>query len=178
MDIGQRRLATGTAFLVLMCIAIDARASSQEEDVATTILSLDRQFWNAYNTCDIAAQRQYFTDDVEFYHDKGGPTFGADALIESTRKNLCSGSTRVRREAIERTVQVFPLHRDGVPYGAVMSGDHRFYGRAPDRPETLDGVARFTHLWLLKDGKWRIARVLSYDHGPAPVDTRKGVHGS
>lgn len=175
MGTRQRRLATGTAFLVLMCMAVDAAAAS-EEDVATTILSLDRQFWNAYNACDTETQRRYFTDDVEFYHDKGGATVGADALIETIRKNLCSGSTRVRREAIESTVHVFPLRRDGVLYGAIMSGDHRFYGRAPDRPETLDGVAKFTHLWLLKDGTWRIARVLSYDHGPAPyVNTRKAL---
>lgn len=175
MSMWQRRLATLTAFLVLMCTAINAAATS-EEDVATTIHSLDSQFWNAYNACDTEAQRLFFTDDVEFYHDKGGPTFGADALIETIRNNLCSGSTRVRREAIESTVHVFPLRREGVVYGAIMSGDHRFYGRAPDRPEAVDGVARFTHLWLLKDGRWRIARVLSYDHGPAPyVNTRKAV---
>jgi predicted nucleotidyltransferase len=115
MGTRQRRLATGTAFLALMCMAVDAAAAS-EEDVATTILSIDRQFWNAYNACDTEAERRYFTDDVEFYHDKGGATFGADALIETIRKNLCSGSTRVRREAIESTVHVFPLRRDGVLY--------------------------------------------------------------
>jgi hypothetical protein len=57
-----------------------------------------------------------------------------------------------------------------------MYGDHRFYGRTPDRPETADGVARFTHLWLLQHGTWRIARVLSFNHGPAPyVTTREAV---
>lgn len=175
MGTPQRRVATGTAVLVLMCMVIDAAPAAQE-DVAPAILSLDRQFWHAYNTCDTEAQRLHFTDDVEFYHDKGGTTFGADALIEGIRKNLCSGSTRVRREAIEGTVHVFPLRRDGVLYGAILSGDHRFYGRAPERPETLDGVAKFIHLWLLQDGTWKIGRVLSYDHRPAPyVNSRKAV---
>lgn len=162
-----RHAAVCTAAFAVMCIAMGAAPHAQE-DVATTILALDRQFWNAYNACDIEAQRRIFTDDVEFYHDKGGTTFGVDAVIETVRKNLCSGDTRVRREAIESTVRVFPLRRDdGVLYGAVMVGDHRFYGRAPDRRETLDGVAKFTHLWLLKDGTWKMARILSYDHNPA-----------
>jgi len=31
-----------------------------------------------------------------------------------------------------------------------------------------DGLAKFFHVWLLKDGTWKMARVISYDHGPAP----------
>lgn len=47
MGTPQRRVATGTAVLVLMCMVIDAAPAAQE-DVATAILSLDRQFWHAY----------------------------------------------------------------------------------------------------------------------------------
>ena len=52
-------------------------------------------------------------------------------------------------------------------YGAILSGEHVFYVRQKGKPEVLDGRAKFTHLWLLKDGVWKMSRVLSYDHGPA-----------
>ena len=171
----QRSLPTCLVVLVLMSTAADVSARA-DDDPAATILALDGQFWTAYNACDVDAQRRHFADDVEFYHDKGGATFGVDPLIDTTRKNLCSGSTRTRREAVEGTVHVFPMRRDGVLYGAILSGDHRFYVREGDHPEALTGIAKFTHLWLLNDGTWKMARVLSYDHRPAPfVTTRKAV---
>jgi hypothetical protein len=68
---------------------------------------------------------------------------------------------------VDGTVRVFPLRKDGAPYGAVLSGEHRFHVREGSGPERLDGQARFTHLWRLEDGTWRMARILSYDHGPA-----------
>ncbi len=61
---------------------------------------------------------------------------------------------------------MFPLRCGDALYGAIMTGEHRFHVRAPGRPEALDGVAKFTHLWLLQDGGWKLARVLSFDHGP------------
>ena len=142
--------------------------SSAADDQTAPVLSLDREFWEAYNACDTAGMGRFFTEDVEFYHDVGGPLVGVAALVGSIRTNLCSGDTRVRREAVGDTVQAFPLRRNGVLYGAILSGDHRFYQRANGRPEALTGIARFTHLWLLDNRTWRMARVLSYDHRPAP----------
>jgi hypothetical protein len=171
----QRSLTIGAAFVVLMTVAVRAEPPA-EENVSATILSVDRQFWEAYNACDVEAQRRFVTEDVEFYHDKGGVTLGADALMDTVRKNLCSGNNRVRREAVEGTGRVFPMHDEGVLYGAIVSGDHRFYVREGDHPETWTGIAKFANLWLLKDGTWKMARVLSYDHGPAPyVSTRKAI---
>jgi hypothetical protein len=68
---------------------------------------------------------------------------------------------------------VFALRDGGVVYGAVLSGEHRFYVREGDKPERLDGQAIFTHLWLVKDGAWKMARILSYDHGPAPSGSKR-----
>jgi hypothetical protein len=42
-----------------------------------------------------------------------------------------------------------------------------FYIKEAGRDEFLDGHAKFTHVWLLKDGAWKMSRVLSYSHGPA-----------
>ena len=51
-----------------------------------------------------------------------------------------------------------------------------FYINDNNKPEYLDGDANFTHLWLLKDSVWKMARVLSYNHHAATyVNTRKEI---
>lgn len=152
-----------------------ALAQSQEQKLQTTILEKDSLFWLAYNTCDTVGFSSFFANDVEFYHDKGGLTKGAAALTASFKKNLCGDGFRLKREAIPGTVKVYPLANANVVYGAVISGEHVFYivenGKA-----RLDGQARFTHTWILKDNQWKMFRVLSYDHGPAKyINKRKSI---
>lgn len=134
-----------------------------------TILHDDSLFWQAYNHCDIPGMKTFFTTDCEFYHDKGGPTMGIEALMQSIATGLCKepDNSALRREAVPGTVQVFPLHKDGIIYGAIISGEHVFYIRQPGKTEYLDGHARFTHLWLLTSGQWKMVRILSFDHHPA-----------
>jgi hypothetical protein len=140
-------------------------AQAEDEKLAATILHQDSLFWITYNTCDTVANKKFFTADVEFYHDKGGVTLGAEALSGSMKKNLCSTpGYHLRREAVAGTVKVFPLKRGNEIYGAILSGEHLFYITESGKPEYLDGQARFTHLWLLNEGQWKMARILSYDH--------------
>lgn len=146
-----------------------------KEQLQATILEKDSLFWKAYNGCDTVGFRSFFTDDIEFYHDKGGLTKGVDALTASFRKNLCGDGFRLRREAIAGTVKVYPLESSNVVYGAVISGEHVFY-IVENGKEKLDGQARFTHTWILKDGQWKMSRVLTYDHGPAKyINKRKEI---
>jgi len=51
----------------------------------------------------------------------------------------------------------------------MVTGEHRFYARPADAPETLAGHANFTHLMLLQGKQWRIARIFSYEHVDAPA---------
>jgi hypothetical protein len=158
------------AFALLVLAPSAVRAADATADA---VLAEDARFWVAYNACDVGALRPFFSDDVEFYHDKGGPTVGLENLIASVKANLCSGASRVRREAVDGTVRLSALRKDGVVYGAVLSGQHRFYVREGDKPERLDGQATFTHLWLLRDGAWKMTRVLSYEHGPVPYVSKR-----
>ena len=135
-------------------------------DPAAIVQARDDAFWRAYNACDTKAFRGFFSSDVEFYHDRGGPTIGVDALDTALAKNLCGGGNRLRREPVEGTVRLSILRNGDTVYGAIVAGEHLFYVRPPDKPEFLDGRARFVTLWLLKDGAWKMARLLSYDHGP------------
>lgn len=127
------------------------------------IVALDKAIFDAYNKCDTEAFKSYFSADVEFYHDKGGVTVGADALAASVKNNLCSNPNRkLRREAVSSSIKVYPMDN----YGAIITGEHLFY-ETPNGKETLTGKAMFTHLCRFKDGKWAVARVLSHSHGGA-----------
>jgi len=149
-------------------------AQSEKDELSTTILAQDGMFWSAYNQCDVEKMSQFFWPDIEFYHDKGGPTLGLSALTASLKNNLCGKlDFRLRREAVAGTVHVYPLQKDGVIYGAVLSGEHYFYINEKGKAEYRDGLAKFFHVWLLKDGTWKMARVVSYDHHAAPYETAK-----
>ncbi len=154
-----------------MCaMACTVSAETEPLDLSSAVLQRDSLFWKAYNACDVKTMGEFFTEDVEFYHDRSGITLGLTNLVGVLRVNLCGNpDSRLKREAVDGTVRVFPLAKENTVYGAVHSGEHLFYILDKGKPERADGLARFTHLWLLKDGVWKMSRVLSYDHGPAPA---------
>lgn len=165
-------------FLLSVCSFFNfALAQSENQNLINTILSKDSLFWIAYNKCDIESMEQFFTADVEFYHDRGGLTMGLESLMTGVRKNLCSNENfKLRRKAVEGSIKVFPLQNGTFPYGVILSGEHVFYVLEKDKGERLDGLAKFTHVWLLRDNAWKMSRVLSYDHGPPRyVNQRKVI---
>jgi hypothetical protein len=125
----------------------------------------DARYWQAFNACDLSAMQGLFTEDVEFYHDKTGLTSSRAAVIGSLRKGPCADPRmRLRREQVQGSLRYYPL-AGGY---ALLSGTHRFYVDEVGKPERLDGQAEFTNLWQSIDGQWRMRRVFSYAHGPAP----------
>jgi hypothetical protein len=120
--------------------------------------------------CDTARFRAMITDDVEFYRDKGGFNVRKPEDFVGQFKDRCAKladptSFRQRRELVESS-----LHVDPIPgWGAMEIGDHLFYERKGAEGEWhLVGKASFSMVWVLgPDAKWRVSRVLSYDHGSA-----------
>lgn len=154
--------------LLVSALGLGTNAASQitVKSAEQQVLDKDSVFWVSYNNCDTTNYARFFSSDVEFYHDKGGITSGIDGLANSIKKNLCSNPDfRIKREAVQGTVLFFPLARSGEIYGAVLSGDHLFYIIEKGNPPRLDGRAKFTHLWQLKNGEWKMTRIISYDHG-------------
>jgi hypothetical protein len=163
--------------LVLATFSAGVYAQTEEQQLTATILHLDSAFWNAYNNCDTAQFKNFVTDSVEFYHDKGGITIGAKALIESLDKNICGNvNSRIRREAVAGAVKVFPMYNSDELYGAIISGEHLFYMTEKGKPEFQSGAASFTQLWQVKNGVWKMSRILSYNHhSPEYINTRKEI---
>jgi hypothetical protein len=125
-----------------------------QEELTQAITALDKQLFDAYNTCNIEKLGTLVTDDLEFYHDKTGLAVGKQVFLDAIKKNICG---KVTRELVQGSLEVYPLHG----YGAVEIGVHRF--RHPGDSDV--GEAKFIHLWQYKDGAWKISRVISYDHG-------------
>jgi hypothetical protein len=160
--------------LALFLLCLPALAQDDTAKVDATIRQQDAVFWDAYNRCDVEKMSEFFWPDFEFYHDKGGLTVGLDAFVAALKTGLCGKPNYLlRREAIADTVKVYPLRKNGVTYGAVISGDHYFYINDNGKPEYRDGVAKFFHVWLVKHGTWKMARVISYDHRDAPTENAR-----
>jgi hypothetical protein len=162
-------------YLTLLLLMVYGLSFAQtDKELSNVITQQDSLFWAAYNNCDTVKMGSFFTEDVEFYHDKGGVTLGLPALLRTFNKNICSNSDfRLKREAVEGSYKVFPMKQNNVVYGAILSGEHVFYILEPGKGERVDGLAKFTHLWLLQNGVWKMKRVLSYDHGPAPYKNKR-----
>jgi len=154
----------------LMIFSIASPAQKNPKDITGIITVKDSIFWSAYNSCNVEIMASLFTEDVEFYHDKGGVTKGIVTFKESLKKNLCSNENfKLRREVVPGSVKIYPMQNGDSIYGAIISGEHLFYHLEKGKPEKLGGIARFTHLWTIGNSVWQMSRVLSYDHGPAPA---------
>ncbi len=148
----------------------------QVEKNSELFLTLKKQdslfFERSFNQCDLEYLEKHITEDLEFYHDQGGYQ-NRDSFLNNTRKNLCSGAAvKPIRKVDANSLQVFPLYNNGKLYAAIQKGVHHFYLREKGKEDVQSGTARFTHVWKLDDEVWKIAEVLSYDHGnPIPGKT-------
>lgn len=154
------------AVLAIALVSMSAIAGGENEKLLLAAKRLDAIVFGAgYNNCDIGKLATVIAEDLEFYHDQGGPMFGKQAFLDSMENGICKLDYKARRELVDGSMEVFPLYRNGKLYGMIQNGTHRFHAKYPGQAEYPTGVARFTMLWLLDDsGDWKLARVLSFDH--------------
>lgn len=152
-------------FLVVASLCIAQEAETAKDELFAVIETQDKVVFEAgYNRCDIEALEAVVSDSLEYYHDEHGVTSSKDAFVAAIRDGICQLDYKPRRELVEGSMEVFPLKSSGSLYGAIQTGMHRFYAKYQGEDEKLTSIASFTILWLLEDGRWKMARVLSYDH--------------
>lgn len=117
-----------------------------------------------FNTCDIKQFENLVSDSFEFYHDQAGITSSKAAFISGIKNGLCQLAYKPKRVLSENSMEVYPLKKDGILYGAIQVGIHNFYAVEADKSEHLTSVAKFTHVWILENGNWKLTKGLSYDH--------------
>lgn len=151
-----------SALLLLASFSTLAAEPAQAKDAPSELFrhieSLDRNLFEAFNTCNLKKLETFFSPNLEFYHDKAGVSWTRKQFISDVKKNVCG---KFRRELVVGTMEVYPIGA----YGAVYSGSHVFCKTGANRCE---GIGKFLHIWQNKAGVWKITRIVSYDHRAAP----------
>ncbi|MEP0134269.1 MAG: nuclear transport factor 2 family protein [Eudoraea sp.] len=123
-----------------------------DKELHDAIVSMDKEYFDAYNNCDMDIQAYLYAEELEFYHDKGGLTTSKQEVLEGIEKNICG---KIKRTLIEGSIEVYPIK----DFGAVEIGYHKFFNsqepNAPSKP------SKFIILWMQVDDTWKISKVIS-----------------
>lgn len=135
-----------------------SRYSPVSIELYETITYQDSIFFDSFNSRNLDKLKILLSEHLEFYHDLGGVT-NYNQNINAFKRTF-QNDRRVRRELLKNTLEVYPIK----DFGAVETGIHRFYVTEKGQQEKLSSDAKFVHVWQIKDGLWKITRIISYGH--------------
>src|SRR5678815_5993758 len=105
----MNRLVT-VAALFLSLLSIKAAQTQVVQHAPTELFDqlaeLDSVLFATVYTCNPAKASSSFTEDLEFYHDKGGVTKSRKTFIEALEKNFCGEQKqKLRRELVKGSLR-------------------------------------------------------------------------
>lgn len=120
-------------------------------------------FQIGFNQIDTIQVERLTSSDFEFYHDEHGITDSKSSFIQNIY-GIKSLPFKTWRTLV--SMEVFPMYKENseILYGVIQNGTHDFYQQNEGEVARKTNTARFTHLWIIEDGEWKLKRVLSYDH--------------
>lgn len=151
------------SFIIATIFSTNSKAQvDKNSDLYKTILSKDSLLFDVgFNTCDIKQFENLLSENLKFYHDKDGISDKTKFLID-LKNGICNNQAnrQVKRFLTKESTEIFPLYKNGVLYGAVQNGEHKF----SEKRESQAGIAKFTNVWQLENGEWKLATSFSFDH--------------
>ncbi|TRX01740.1 serine hydrolase [Flavobacterium gawalongense] len=151
------------SFIIAVIFSANSKAQvDKNSDLYKAIISKDSLLFNVgFNTCDISQFENLLSNNLKFYHDKDGISDKTKFLYD-LKNGLCKNpeTRQVKRILVKESTKIFPLYKNGMLYGAVQQGEHLFYEKQENQP----GIAKFTNVWQLENGDWKLATSLSFDH--------------
>ncbi len=139
-----------------VCTVLKAQSLNNNDSLYRIIVHMDSVLFHAFNERDIEKFKTLFTEDLEFYHDKGGLT-GFQHTIDFM-KEVSKPGNDLKREIIKGSLEVYPIPG----YGAIETGAHSFCHTEKGKQDC--GTFKFVHIWQRKNNEWKISRVVSYGH--------------
>lgn len=123
----------------------------KNSDLYKTILVKDSLLFDiGFNHCDIKQFENLLSDNLKFYHDKDGISDKTKFLAD-LKNGICNNQTnrQVQRFLVKESTEIFPLYKNGVLYGVVQNGEHKF----SEKRESQGGIAKFTNVWQLENNE-------------------------
>ena len=170
------KLLTTTLILITALVSCTHEEKNVVSEVTTEVEPRDQELFNlilekdsllfqiGFNQIDTSQFSGMTSTDFEFYHDEHGITESKASFISSIN-GLRELPFKTWRTLVEGSTEVFPMYNDDqVLYGAIQNGIHDFYQQNEGEEARKTNTARFTHLWILENGDWKLKRVFSYDH--------------
>jgi hypothetical protein len=154
-----------SVFFAFVFFAATAQVSSNDS-LFKTILQKDSLLFDVgFNTCDVSQFENLLSEQFDFFHDKSGISNKAKFLTDF-RNGLCKDpkNFQARRELIKNSTKIYALYNNGILYGAIQEGTHQFFETINGRPENFGSSAKFTHVWILENGVWKLSKSLSFEH--------------
>jgi CubicO group peptidase (beta-lactamase class C family) len=161
--------------IVLLSIVVSAQ-TEKSSDLYQIIKEKDSLLFNiGFNNCDISQFENLVSEQFEFYHDQSGITDSKSAFINSIKNGLSKLTYKPKRILDKNSLEVYSLKNNGILYGAIETGTHQFYAMEKEGTEYLTSIAKFSHLWILENGNWKLSKGLSYNHKDfeKPIDKEK-----
>ena len=128
----------------------------QDQELFNMIAQQDSLLFAAFNARDLEGLTSFFDETLEVYQDNTGLR-----NFEQTSEafaGLFSQDYVLTRNLVEGSLEVFPVK----DFGAIETGSHTFCHMENGKPDC--GTFRFVHIWKQKEGKWKITRIITYDH--------------
>ncbi len=155
------------SFVITLIFSTISKAQvDKNSELYKTILSKDSLLFDVgFNTCDISQFENLLSNKLEFLHDKDGIS-NKEEFLYNLRNGLCGSPDKYqsRRELIKSSTEIYPLYKNDNIYGAIQNGTHRFYETVAGKEEKFAGSAKFSNVWLLENGQWKLTKSLSFDH--------------
>ena len=142
-----------SAFLFFITIAAVAQTPDSfktkpykpvSQELYNEIAHMDSVMFTAFNEQNMEKLQATFSEDLEFYHDRGG--LGDFKLSMANFKNMFekNKTTGLRRDMVPGTLEVYPIK----DYGAVEICAHRFCHKENGKDDC--GVFKNIMLWQKK----------------------------
>lgn len=151
-------------FLFTLSFTLEGQVKKESELYKIIKLKDSLLFDVGFNNCDIRQFENLLCDNFEFYHDQIGIINSKTNFISEIQNGICKLPYKPKRVLVESQMEVYPLKKNDILYGVIQNGIHDFYSRENGNPEYLTSTAKFTHLWLLEEGNFKLKEGISFDH--------------
>lgn len=163
-------------FLFLTLATTLYAQTEKTSELYNTIRTQDSLLFTiGFNKCDIKQFETLLSEDFEFYHDEAGITRSKSVFISEIKNRICALEYKPERILDTNSLEVYPLMKNNILYGAVETGTHRFYAIEKHKEKYLTSTAKFTHIWILENGKWLLSKGISYNHQSPNKQNRQGL---